>query len=46
MAEGSGSSKSEFRRYLQISLNSVKECVVCVEIAQRQNYLELEEYNL
>lgn len=45
IAEGSGSSNPEFRRYLQISLNSVKECVVCVEIAQRQKYLQLEEYN-
>ena len=38
-------SNPEFRRYLQISWNSVKECVVCVEIAQRQKYLQLEEYN-
>ena len=45
IAEGLGSSNPEFRRYLQISLNSVKEYVVCVEIVQRQNYLQIEEYN-
>ena len=40
IAEGAGSSNPEFRRYLQIALNSVKECVVCSEIAKRQLYLE------
>lgn len=40
IAEGAGSSNPEFRRYLQIALNSVKECVVCSEIANRQLYLE------
>ncbi|WP_373057207.1 four helix bundle protein [Zunongwangia sp. H14] len=44
IAEGAGSSNPEFRRYLQISLNSVKECVVCVEIAKRQTYFQLNEY--
>ncbi len=40
IAEGAGSSNPEFRRYLQIALNSVKECVVCIEIANRQSYIQ------
>ena len=35
IAEGAGSSNAEFRRYLQISLNSVEEYVVCTEIGYR-----------
>jgi four helix bundle protein len=46
IAEDSGSSNPEFRRYLQIALNSVKECVVCIEIAKRQNYIHSEEYEI
>ena len=45
IAEGAGSSNAEFRRYLQISLNSVKEYVVCTEIGYRQSYIEVEIYN-
>lgn len=44
IAEGAGSSNSEFKRYLQIALNSVKECVVCNEIAFRQKYLDEADY--
>ncbi|MCM4154985.1 four helix bundle protein [Gramella sp. AN32] len=40
IAEGAGSTDREFRRYLQIALNSTKECVVCLEIARRQLFLE------
>nr|WP_278248342.1 four helix bundle protein [Gramella sp. KN1008] len=39
-AEGAGSSNSEFKRYLQIAMNSVKESVVCNEIAFRQKYID------
>ncbi|HKJ48930.1 MAG TPA: four helix bundle protein [Christiangramia sp.] len=44
IAEGAGSSNPEFRRYLQIALNSVKECVVCVEIANRQSFIDEDSY--
>ena len=44
IAEGAGSSNREFTRYLQIALNSVKECVVCTEIAKRQSYFSLKDY--
>ena len=44
IAEGAGSTNPEFRRYLQISLNSVKECVVCTEIAKRQCFLTVHDY--
>lgn len=44
IAEGVGSSNPEFRRYLRIAINSVKECVVCTEIAHRQLFIEDETY--
>ncbi|PCH69505.1 MAG: four helix bundle protein [Bacteroidetes bacterium] len=40
IAEGSGGSKPEFIRYLRISRSSLMECVVCITIAKRQNYLD------
>lgn len=43
IAEGSGGSKKEFHRYLVIASNSLKECVVCITIAERQKYLSAEE---
>ncbi len=39
IAEGSAGTKSEFRRFLRISLRSVRECVAITEIASRQNYI-------
>jgi len=44
IAEGAGSSNAEFRRYLQIALNSVKECVVCTEIAKRPAFIHMTDY--
>ncbi|MGA8855126.1 MAG: four helix bundle protein, partial [Christiangramia sp.] len=44
IAEGAGSTNPEFRRYLQISLNSIKECVVCTEISKRQSFFGVQEY--
>jgi len=45
IAEGAGGTNPEFRRYLQIALNSVKECVVCVEIAKRQSFIKKDDYH-
>ncbi|MUP45102.1 four helix bundle protein [Gramella sp. BOM4] len=44
IAEGAGSTNPEFRRFLQIALNSIKECVVCTEIAKRQSFLDIQQY--
>ena len=43
IAEGSGDSNSQFNRYLQIDIGSVKECVVCITIAKRQGYIKIEQ---
>ncbi len=45
IAEGSGGSKKEFSRYLGIASNSLKECIVCITIAERQNYISSEDEN-
>ena len=42
IAEGSGSTNREFSRYLRISYNSLKECVVCCTIAFRQGFISEE----
>ncbi|AOW20913.1 four helix bundle protein [Urechidicola croceus] len=39
IAEGSGDTDAQFNRFLQIAINSVKECVVCSTIAKRQNFI-------
>ena len=39
IAEGSGDTDKQFNRYLQISGNSIKECVVCSTIATRRKYI-------
>ena len=43
IAEGAGDTNSQFGRFLQISLDSVKECVVCSTIAKRQKYITSEK---
>ena len=45
IAEGSSDSDKQFNRFLQIALNSVNECVVCLTIAKRQNYISFETDN-
>lgn len=40
IAEGSGGSKKEFGRYLIIASNSLKECLVCITIAKRQESID------
>lgn len=46
IGEGQGSTNAQFNRYLDIALNSLKECVVCSTIARRQEYIKVEEDNL
>ena len=43
IAEGSGDTNSQFNRFLQIAIGSVKECVVCITIAKRQGYIKIEQ---
>ncbi|MDP2688317.1 MAG: four helix bundle protein [Aequorivita sp.] len=43
IAEGSGNSDAQFNRYLQMALDSVRECVVCPTIATRQKYVTEEQ---
>ena len=45
IAEGSSDTDKQFNRFLQISLDSLNECVVCSTIAQRQNYISTETNN-
>ncbi len=45
IAEGPGDTNLQFNRFLQISNNSVKECVVCTKIARRQNFITIEQEN-
>ena len=43
IAEGQGDSNAQFNRFLQIAMDSVKECVVCSTIAKRQNFITNEQ---
>jgi len=45
MAEGSADTDKQFNRYLQISLGSLNECVVCATIAKRLNYVSPDTNN-
>ena len=45
ITEGSGDTDAQFNRFLQIAINSVKECVVCSTIAKRQNYISKKQDN-
>ena len=45
IAEGSGETDPQFNRFLQIAVNSVKECVVCSTIAKRRKYITEAEDN-
>jgi len=40
IAEGTGDTNAQFNRFLQIALNSTKECVVCTTIAFRRKYID------
>lgn len=43
IAEGSGDTDAQFNRFLQIASASIKECVVCLTIAERQNFVSDQE---
>ena len=45
IAEGSSDSDKQFNRFLQMSLDSVNEYVVCSTIALRQNYISIDQNN-
>jgi four helix bundle protein len=46
IADGSGGSKPEFKNFLRISKRSTRECMVCITIAFRQNFISKEtEFN-
>ncbi|WP_299245593.1 four helix bundle protein [uncultured Aquimarina sp.] len=42
ISEGSGNTDAQFNRYLQITLGSIGECIVCSTIAKRRNYISSE----
>ena len=46
IAEGSGDTDAQFNRFLQIAGNSIRECVVCSKVAQRQDYITIERENM
>ncbi len=39
ISEGAGASDVQFNRYLQIALDSTRECVVCSTITKRRKYI-------
>ncbi|WP_271782049.1 four helix bundle protein [Aquimarina algiphila] len=43
IAEDSGNTDAQFNRYLQIAIDSVRECVVCSTIANRRRYISENE---
>jgi four helix bundle protein len=45
IAEGAGESNAQFKRYLNISRGSIRECIVCSTIAGRRKYISKEIEN-
>ena len=45
IAEGTGGSAPEFRRFLRISRRSIRECVAIMTIARDKSYLDHSKYN-
>ncbi|WP_109437169.1 MULTISPECIES: four helix bundle protein [Aquimarina] len=43
IAEDSGNTDAQFNRYLQIAIDSVRECIVCSTIANRRRYISENE---
>lgn len=39
IAEGAGGSDAMFKRYLNISRGSIRECIVCTTVAYRRKYI-------
>ena len=44
IAEGAGDTDAQFNRFLQVAMDSIRECVVCTTIAKRQNFVNEEQY--
>ncbi|WP_324720175.1 four helix bundle protein [Salinimicrobium sp. HB62] len=45
IAEGSGGTKKEFLKFLRTASNSLKECIVCITVAQRQNFISTKDHD-
>ena len=45
ISEGSGGTKKEFLRFLRTASNSLKECIVCITIARRQNFISGDQHD-
>lgn len=43
IGEGAGGSDKKFNNYLRIASDSLKECVVCLTIAERRSYINEEQ---
>lgn len=43
IAEGSGGGNKEFIRFISIAYKSLRECVVCIQIARMRNYITEDE---
>ena len=43
IGEGSGNSNKNFNRYIEIAAGSLKECIVCLTIAERRKYISEED---
>ncbi len=46
ISEGAGNTNAQFNRYLQIALDSTRECVVCSTIALIRKYISSEQNKL
>ncbi|MEW7280044.1 four helix bundle protein [Aquimarina sp. 2201CG1-2-11] len=46
ISEGAGNTNAQFNRYLQIALDSTRECVVCSTIVLRRKYISSEQNKL
>ncbi|MEO8086239.1 MAG: four helix bundle protein [Bacteroidota bacterium] len=40
IGEGSGGTKKEFAHFLRIAFRSLRECVVCIQIAHMRKYID------
>jgi four helix bundle protein len=43
IGEGSGGTKKEFAQFIRIAFRSLRECVVCIQIATMRNYIDAKE---
>jgi four helix bundle protein len=42
IGEGSGGTKKEFAYFIRIAFRSLRECVVCIQIAEMRKYIDAE----